>query len=369
MASLFSLSFVLIFCLYISFASATSVPYLDDLLQNGDFEQGPKPSNMKKTVIIGKYSLPKWEKKGVVEWVSGGPQPGGFYFPIPRGAHAVRLGNEASISQYVKVKPNTTYSLTFGATRTCAQDEVLTVSAAGMSSDLPIQTLYSADGGDTYAWAFKANSDLVKVTFHNPGIQEDPTCGPLIDHVAIKEMSPATYTKGNLVKNGGFENGPHVFKNFSTGVLVLPLKQGPYSPIPGWMVQFAKPAKYIDSKHFLVPSGFGAVELIGGRETGIAQIVRTVPKQFYNLTFTIGDANNDCHGSMTVQAFAGKASTEISFVSSGKGWYKKASFKFQADTSRTTIAFYNPYYHTKIHDFGHMCGPVIDDVSLVHVRK
>ncbi|KAJ8565065.1 hypothetical protein K7X08_001525 [Anisodus acutangulus] len=370
MASSFSLSLVLIFSLYNSFASANTVPYLDDLLENGNFEQGPKPSNMKKTVIIGKYSLPKWEKKGIVEWISGGPQPRGFYFPVPRGAHAVRLGNEATISQYVKVKPKTIYSLTFGATRTCAQDEVLTVSAAGMSSDLNIQTLYSADGGDTYAWAFKATSDLVKVTFHNPGIQEDPTCGPLIDHVAIKEMPMATYAaKGNLVKNGGFELGPHVFKNFSTGVLVLPLKQDKYSPIPGWMVQFMKPAKYIDSKHFLVPSGCGAVELIGGRETGIAQIVRTIPKQFYNLTFTIGDAQNDCHGSMTVQAFAGKASTQVSFVSNGKGWSKTASFKFLADTTRTTIAFYNPFYHTKIDDFGHMCGPVIDDVSLVHVRK
>ncbi|KAH0757413.1 hypothetical protein KY290_020906 [Solanum tuberosum] len=153
---------------------------------------------------------------------------------------------------------------------------------------------------------------------------------------------------GNLVKNGGFEAGPHVFKNFSTGVLVLPLKQDKYSPIPGWMIQFAKPAKYINSKHFLVPSGNAAIELIGGRETGIAQTVRTVPKQFYNLTFIIGDANNDCHGTMTVQAFAGKASTQVSFVSSGKGWYKTVSLKFRADKTRTTIAFYNPFYHTKL---------------------
>ncbi|CAN4089914.1 unnamed protein product [Withania somnifera] len=307
MVSLFCLSFLLIFSSYISFASAVTVPYFDDLLENGDFEEGPKPSELKKTVIIGKYSLSEWEISGTVEWVSGGPQPGGSYFPIPRGAHAIRLGNEASISQYVEVKPKTMYSLTFGATRTYAQDEVLTVSAGGMSSDLSIQTLYSADGGETYAWAFKSTSKYVKVTFHNP-------------------------------------------------VLVLPLKQDKYSPIPGWMVQFVKPSKYIDSKHFSVPSGNAAVELIGGRETGIAQTVRTVPKRFYNLTFTIGDANNDCHGSMTVQA-------------SGKGWYKTASFVFQADKTRTIIAFYNPFYHTKIYDFGHMCGPVIDDVSLVHVHR
>lgn len=158
----------------------------------------PKPSNLNKTVIIGRYSLPKWEIDGLVEYVSGGPQPGGFYFAIPRGRHAARLGNEASISQYLKVKPGSLYSLTFGATRTCAQDEVLRVSVRpGGQSDLGIQTLYSSNGGDTYAWAFKAVSSDVKVTFHNPGIQEDPTCGPLLDAVAIKEMLPLKRTGGN----------------------------------------------------------------------------------------------------------------------------------------------------------------------------
>lgn len=116
---------------------------------------------------------------------------------IPRGAHAARLGNDASISQVVtRLKPGSIYSLTFAATRTCAQDEVLRISIPGYSSDLPIQTLYSSDGADTYAWAFKATSTSVKVTFHNPGVQEDPTCGPLIDAIAIKELPPLTYTKG-----------------------------------------------------------------------------------------------------------------------------------------------------------------------------
>lgn len=169
------------------------------MLQNGNFEQGPNASNLQKTVIIGKYSLPKWEINGIIEYVSGGPQPGGFYFAIPHGTHAVRLGNEASISQYVKVKAGALYSLTFAATRTCAQDEKLKVSVPGMSSELPIQTLYSSDGGDTYAWAFMAKSALVKVTFHNPGVQEDPTCGPLLDAIAIKEILPLKYIPGKLL--------------------------------------------------------------------------------------------------------------------------------------------------------------------------
>lgn len=169
-----------------------------ELLPNGDFEESPAKANLKKTVIVGKYSLPKWEINGLVEYVSGGPQPGGFFFAIPRGVHAVRLGNEASISQNLTVNVGSIYSLTFGATRTCAQDEVLRVSVPGQPAELSIQTIYDSNGGDTYAWAFKATSKVVKVTFHNPGIQEDPTCGPLLDAIAIKELPPLLYTKGML---------------------------------------------------------------------------------------------------------------------------------------------------------------------------
>ncbi|KAI7991119.1 hypothetical protein LOK49_LG12G03012 [Camellia lanceoleosa] len=182
-------SVLFIFSLYSFYASAALPPlsHLDGLLANGDFETPPKPSNLNKTVIKGKRSLPNWEINGLVEYMSGGPQPGGFYFAIPHGAHTVRLGNEASISQTVTVNTiGAIYSLTFGATRTCALDEVLRVSASGFSADLPIQTLYSSDGGDTYGWAFMASS---KVTFHNPGVQEDLTCGPLLDAIAIKRAS------------------------------------------------------------------------------------------------------------------------------------------------------------------------------------
>ncbi|KAG8367891.1 hypothetical protein BUALT_Bualt16G0119900 [Buddleja alternifolia] len=363
-----SLVFIFILCSNLS-ASAKVAPPLDGLLENGNFELGPKPSNLNKTVIIGKYSLPKWMISGIVEYISGGPQPGGFYFAVPRGVHAARLGNEASISQNVKnLKPGSIYTLTFGATRTCAQDEVLRVSVPGMSSDLPIQTLYSTNGGDTYAWSFKAISSVVKVTFHNPGMQEDPTCGPLLDAIAIKKVVPLKYTKGNLVKNGGFEIGPHVFKNFSTGILVLPKNQDLYSPIPGWIVESLKPVKYIDSRHFNVPSGLAAVEFVGGRETAIAQIIRTVTNKWYNLTFAIGDAKNGCNGSMTVQAFAAGKSVKVEFTSHGKGWFQTGSLRFQAVSDRTRITFHSPVYHTKLHDFGHVCGPILDDVKVVQVK-
>lgn len=166
------------------------------------------------------------------------------------------------------------------------------------------------------------------------------------------------------MKNGGFENGPHVFKNYSTGVLLLPKINDKVSSLPGWIIESLKPVKYIDSKHFSVPKGLAAIELVGGRETAIAQIIRTVPNKVYSLSFTIGDAKNDCHGSMMVEAFAGKETLKVKYESQGTGEFKTANLKFKATLTRTRLTFYSAFYHTKLNDYGHFCGPVLDNVKV-----
>ncbi|KAK6240203.1 hypothetical protein QUC31_005672 [Theobroma cacao] len=333
-------------------------------LENGNFEEQPKPTDLKKTVLLGKYALPKWTISGLVEYITGGPQPGGMFFPVAHGVHAVKLGNEASISQTIPVKPGTLYALTFGASRTCAQDEVLRVSVPAQSGDLPLQTLYSSYGDDVYAWGFIAKSKYITVTFHNPGVQEDPTCGPLLDAVAIKELVRPMPTRDNLVKNPGFEEGPHRLVNSTNGVLLPPRQEDSTSPLPGWIIESLKAVKFIDSKHFNVPAGKAAVELVAGRESAIAQILRTVPNQLYDLTIIIGDARNGCHGEMMVEAFADKNTVKVPFTSRGKGEFKTASLKFKAVTARTRITFFSSYYHTRINDFGSLCGPVLDEVRV-----
>ncbi|KAK6933825.1 protein of unknown function DUF642 [Dillenia turbinata] len=295
------------------------------------------------------------------EYISGGPQPGGMYFAVAHGVHAVRLGNEASISQTITVKNNTLYALTFGASRTCAQDEVLIVSVPPQLEDLPLQTLYSGNGADTYAWGFRATSNVAQAIFHNPGVQEDPACGPLMDAVAIKELFPPRPIRGNLVKNMGFEEDPHLLINSSNGVLP-PMQEDLTSSLPGWIIESLKAVKFIDSKHFNMPFGLATVELVAGRESAIGQVIRTNPNKFYNLTFTIGDAKNGCHGTMMVEAFAAKDTFEVHFKSQGKGMFKTVSFKIQAIKSRKRITFYSSFYHTRIDDFGSLCGPVLDQV-------
>ncbi|TKY67973.1 hypothetical protein E2542_SST10870 [Spatholobus suberectus] len=335
-------------------------------LQNGYFEEKPDPRYLKDTKLIGKYALPKWEINGHVEYVSGGPQPGGMYFPVAHGVHAVRLGNEASISQTIKVKPGKWYALILGASRTCAQDEVLRISVPPQTGDVPLQTLYSLHG-DVIAWGFRVTSTVAKVTLHNPGVQEDPACGPLLDAIAITQFYPPRPTRANLVKNPGFEEGPFPIFNSTNGVLLPPKQEDLVSPLPGWMIESLKAVKFIDSKHFNVPFGQGAVELIAGRESVISQILRTVPNKVYNMKFTIGDAKNGCHGSMMVEAFAAKDTLKVPFKSEGKGKFKTVSFKFRAIENRTRITFYSSFYHARIHDYGSLCGPVVDQVIVYPV--
>ncbi|CAN1812644.1 Protein DUF642 L-GALACTONO-1,4-LACTONE-RESPONSIVE GENE 2 [Linum perenne] len=173
----------------------------------------------------------------------------------------------------------------------------------------------------------------------------------------------------NILKNGGWEEGPYILPNTSWGVLIPPHIQDKNSPLPGWIVESLKAVKYIDSDHFSVPQGRRAVELVAGRESAIAQIARTIPGKTYTLSFSVGDASNACAGSMLVEAFAGKANLKVPYTSNGKGGFKRAVLRFVAASDRTRVMFYSSFYHMRNDDLSSLCGPVIDDVKLLSVRN
>jgi len=118
---------------------------------------------------------------------------------VPQGRHAVRLGNDAEISQELKVEKGSIYSITFSAARTCAQLESLNVSVPPASQTIDLQTLYNVQGWDSYAWAFQAEEDDVRVVFTNPGMEDDPTCGPIIDDIAIKKLFVPAKSKSKVI--------------------------------------------------------------------------------------------------------------------------------------------------------------------------
>ncbi|KAA8541872.1 hypothetical protein F0562_023024 [Nyssa sinensis] len=241
------------------------------------------------------------------------------------------------------------YSLTFSAARTCAQEEQLNISVTPNSETkdfgmLPMQTMYSSDGWDSYSWGFLAESTELEIVIHNPGVEEDPACGPLIDSIGLKTLYPPKRTRANMLKNGNFEEGPYVFPNTSWGVLIPPNIEDDHSPLPGWMIESLKAVKYIDSDHFAVPEGKGAVELVAGKESVIAQVVKTTPGKIYHLTFAVGDASNSCEGSMIVEAFAGKVTLQVPYESKGKGGFKRAKLRFTAMSPRTRVRFLSTFY-------------------------
>ncbi|KAF8704263.1 hypothetical protein HU200_031762 [Digitaria exilis] len=338
------------------------------LLPNGNFELAPPKSQLNGSRVMGRYAIPHWEISGYVEYICSGQKQGDMLLPVPEGAYAVRLGNEASILQRIPLTRGAHYSVTFSAARTCAQAEQLNVTVAPESDILPIQTVYTSSGWDSYSWAFRATSSVVSFIVHNPGVSEDPACGPLIDQFAIKTLPPPQSTKNNLLKNGDFEEGPYIFRNTPWGVLLPPMDEDDYSPLSPWMVlSSTKSVKLVDAPHFVVPHGGRAVELVSGMETALVQDVRTAPGSTYKLEFSAGDAGDGCVGAMTVQAYAGHGSVRVPYQSQGKGGYKRAALEFTAVTNETRVVFVSMAYNLK--PDGTLCGPVVDDVSLVCTRK
>ncbi|XP_050136796.1 uncharacterized protein LOC126612438 isoform X2 [Malus sylvestris] len=346
----------------------------DGLLPNGNFEYGPKQSELKGTVVTNPHAIPNWEISGFVEYIKSGQKQGDMVLVVPEGGFAVKLGNEALIKQKLKLTKGSFYSTTFTASRTCGQEAKLNVSVNPNLEEndwgiMPIQTIYSCNGWDSYAWGFNADFDDVELVIHNPGVVEDPACGPLIDSVALKLLEPPKRTRANLLKNGNFEEGPYVSPNTSWGTLIPPHIEDDHSPLPGWIIESLKAVKYIDSEHFFVPEGRRAIELVAGKESALTQVVFTKPGKLYALTFSVGDSNNSCEGSLVVEAFAGKDTLKVPYQSKGKGGFKGARLIFTAVGPRTRIMFYSTFYTMVADHSGSLCGPIIDDVKLLSVRK
>ncbi|KAL0328968.1 UNVERIFIED_CONTAM: hypothetical protein Scaly_2329400 [Sesamum calycinum] len=283
---------VLVFLFVFSAAAVVE----DGALVNGDFETPPSGGfSSDGGVSDGPAVIPSWKTNGTVELVESGQKTGGMILIVPQGAHAVRLGNDAEISQEVKT--------------------------------IDLQTLYSVQGWDSYAWAFQAEEEDVRVVFRNPGMEDDPTCGPIIDDIAIKKLFVPDKPKG-------------------------------------WIVESNRAVRYIDSYHFTVPGGKRAIELLSGKEGIISQMVETKPNKPYRLTFSLGHAGDACKQPLAVMAFAGDQAQNIHYTPDSNSTFQSANVNFTAKAERTRIAFYSVYYNTRTDDMSSLCGPVVDDVRV-----
>ena len=184
----------------------------------------------------------------------------------------------------------------------------------------------------------------------------------------------------NMLRNGDFEDGPYIFADTPWGVLVPPITEDEHSPLPGWMIMSdTKVVKYVDAPHHAVPRGARAVELVSGVETALLQeVYTTVEGSWYRLEFSAGDAANGCGASpsyddgssspgMKVKAYAGPSETTVDIDFRGAGGSKRGKIEFRAAASPTRVVFLSLGYHTKSDNSGTLCGPVVDDVSLVPI--
>ncbi|PWA47347.1 hypothetical protein CTI12_AA500150 [Artemisia annua] len=359
-----STTLVPLFCLLITHLVAVFAAE-DGLLLNGDFETAPTGGFADDGVGDSPDAVPSWKLNGTVEVVTSGQKQGGMILIVPEGRHAVRLGNDAQISQGVKLEKGEVYSITFSASRTCAQLESLNVSVPPASQTIDLQTLYSVQGWDTYAWAFQAEQDDASVVFTNPGMEDDPTCGPIIDDIAIKKLFVPTKSKDNAVLNGDFEEGPWMFRNASLGVLLPTNLDEETSSLPGWIVESNRAVRYIDSYHFSVPGGKRALELLSGKEGIISQMVTTKPNKPYTMSFSLGHANDMCKQPLAVMAFAGDQAENVHYTPNGNSTFQTANVNFTAKAEKTRVAFYSVYYNTRSDDMSSLCGPVVDDIKVV----
>lgn len=89
----------------------------------------------------------------------------------------------------------------------------------------------------------------------------------------------------NLLLNGGFEFGPEFLSNSTEGILLDSALSPVQSPLRQWAV--IGTIKYIDSKHFFVPHGNAAVDIVSGVSSGIRTDVTLTAGSSYNLEFAL----------------------------------------------------------------------------------
>ncbi|RYR03570.1 hypothetical protein Ahy_B06g082611 isoform B [Arachis hypogaea] len=87
-----------------------------------------------------------------------------------------------------------------------------------------------------------------------------------------------------------------------------------------------------------------------------------------NLGFVLSDPKNRMFlCSFLIVISLAKDTFKVPFKSEGKGNFRTVSFKFKAVAPRTRLTFYSSFYHTRIDDYGSLCGPVLDQVIVFPV--
>ncbi|KAL1206041.1 BIIDXI-like protein [Cardamine amara subsp. amara] len=339
-----------------------------DFLENPDFESPPlnlpKNLNASSVSLDQNSTLPGWTFQGTVLYVTS--------LELPDTGHAVQLGEDGKINQtFIAKGDDLNYILTFALIRggqNCSSSAGLSVSGPDSNAVFSYRDNISKVSWQSYShnlgrWG---NGEPINLVLESQAIDSDTnsTCWPIIDTLLIKTIGVTLVQEsGNLLTNGGFESGPGFLPNSTEGVLIEEVPSLIQSALRQWSV--IGTVRYIDSEHFHVPEGKAAIEILADKApSGIQTATRdTSEGSRYNLTFTLGDANDACRGHFVVGVQAGSTAQNFTLESNGTGSGEKFGLVFEADKAAAQISFTS--YSVTMTKEDVLCGPVIDEV-IVH---
>ncbi|ESQ41380.1 hypothetical protein EUTSA_v10016026mg, partial [Eutrema salsugineum] len=336
-------------------------------LENSGFESPPLNSNASSSAFVlldQNSTLPGWTFQGTVKYVTS--------LELPDSGHAVQLGEDGKINQtFIAKGEDLNYILTFALIpggQNCSSSAGLTVSGPDSSAVFSYRQNYSKVPWQSYSHNLGSwgNGEPINLVLESQTIDSDTnsTCWPIVDTLLIKTVgTTVVQDNGNLLNNGGFESGPGFLPNSTEGVLMDAVPSLIQSALRQWSV--IGTVRYIDSEHFHVPEGKAAIEILAGTTpSGVQTATRdTSEGSRYNLTFTLGDANDACIGHFVVGVQAGSTTQNFTLESNGTGSGEKFGLVFAADKDAAQISFTS--YSVTMTKEDVLCGPAIDEV-IVH---
>ncbi|KAL0385364.1 UNVERIFIED_CONTAM: hypothetical protein Sradi_2930700 [Sesamum radiatum] len=351
--------------LLLIFVCITTSSSAQESLQNPDFESPPAAINVTSQVFLltGANSIPGWSFNGTVWYLTASANSS---FKAGHG-HALQLGENGRINQTLRGTVDGYWdhilSFNLGALNEGCSAAV-NVSVLETWKVIFLGRNLSRDIRERHAlymggWGRGDSVNLEIASVASKG----SSCWPVVDAFAVKRNGMPRWYEGNMLANGDFEVGPAFLSNSSEGILLNDEPDRLVSPLQQWSVLGT--IKYIDSKHYKVPQGKAAVELLSGAPSGI-QVDLKLPttSTSYTVNFTMGDANDSCVGDFIVYVQTGADVHNFTMRSNGTGSASRHSISFKAESSSETYIRFYSFNETRASD-GVLCGPVLDNIVLV----
>ncbi|XP_071709647.1 protein BIIDXI-like [Rutidosis leptorrhynchoides] len=304
--------------------------------------------------------IPGWTFKGTVWYVTAGGN-----ISLPGNGHGVQLGPNGMINQTYKSDGSYDYVVTFTLAPSsieCANSSTaVNVSGHSSSKIFYFRESLGTEMWQTYAystWGGELRDGLMGIQIQS--IASSSTCWPIVDTVLITGIPAQIIYGDNGFANSGFEVGPTFIANSSQGILLEAGARLGQSPLQEWTILDV--VKYVDSKHYAVPQGRAAVELVSGSPSGIVYNTVFLNHGKVTINFIMGDANDLCVGDFTVSLQVKNMIWNFTMKSIGVGSSEKHSVTFNAKLGNTELIpiSFSSYSEIRTSDHQVLCGPVID---------